>query len=103
MTGFYASLIRLKKNNPALWNGDFGGRMIKIRTNKDKKIFAFHREKEGNRIVVMLNLTKKPVTFKPVLNGIEGDYTEYFTDQKSGLNKSVRLTLKPWGFTVIVK
>ena len=103
MTGFYASLIRLKKNNPALWNGDFGGRMIKIRTNKDKKIFAFYREKEGNRIVVMLNLTKKPVTFKPVLNGIEGDYTEYFTDQKSGLNKSVRLTLKPWGFTVFVK
>ena len=45
MTDFYSDLIKLKKENPALWNGDFGGKMINIKTNKDKKIFAFFREK----------------------------------------------------------
>jgi glycosidase len=103
LTGFYANLIRLKKENPALWNGDFGGKMIKIRTNKDKKIFAFYREKDQNRVIVLLNLSKKPVTFKPLLHGIEDEYTEYFTNQKVGLNKSVKLTLDPWGYKVFVK
>jgi glycosidase len=103
LTGFYANLIRLKKENPALWNGDFGGKMIKIRTNKDKKIFAFYREKDQNRVVVLLNLSKKPVTFKPLLNGIEGEYIEYFTNQKAGLNKSAKVTLDPWGYQVFVK
>jgi glycosidase len=87
LTGFYANLIRLKK----------------IRTSKDKKIFAFYREKDQNRVIVLLNLSKKPVSFKPVLQGIEGDYTEYFTGQKTGLNKSVKLSLDPWGCKVLVK
>jgi glycosidase len=103
MTGFYSDLIKLKKKNPALWNGDFGGKMISVKTNKDKKIFAFFRGKGENRVVVFLNLTKKPVTFKPVLQGIEGEYTEYFTDQKAELSKSVKLTLDPWGYKVFVK
>jgi cyclomaltodextrinase len=103
LTGFYASLIKLKKENPALWNGDFGGKMNKIKTNKDKKIFAFYREKDENRVVVFLNLSKKPVSFKPLLNGIEGEYKEYFANQKAGLNKSVKLTLDPWGYQVYIK
>jgi cyclomaltodextrinase / maltogenic alpha-amylase / neopullulanase len=103
LTGFYANLIKLKKENPALWNGDFGGKMIKIKTSEDKKIFAFYREKDQNKVVVFLNLSKKPVSFKPVLQGIEGDYTEYFTGQKTGLNKSLKLTLEPWGYQVFVK
>jgi glycosidase len=102
-TAFYSELIKLKKNNAALWNGDFGGKMIRIETSKDKKIFAFYREKDGNRVVVLLNFSKKPVSFKSVLNGIEGDYTEYFTGQKAGLNKSVTFTLDPWGYKVFVK
>ncbi len=77
--------------------------MIKIKTNKDKKIFAFYREKDENRVVVFLNLSKKAVSFKPVLKGIEGEYTEYFTGQKTGLDKSVNLTLDPWGYKVFVK
>jgi glycosidase len=103
LTGFYSNLIKLKKNNPALWNGDFGGKMIRIKTNKDKKIFAFYREKDENRVVVLLNLSKKPVSFKPGLEDIEGEYTEYFTTQKTGLSKSLSLTLDPWGYKVYIK
>jgi glycosidase len=103
LTGFYASLIRLKKGNEAIWNGDFGGPMVKIKTNKDKRIFAFYREKGGNRVVVFLNLTKKNVTFKPVLKDLEGEYTEYFTDRKAEFPLSLNLTLDPWGYKVFVK
>jgi len=45
LTGFYRDLVSLKKQNKALWNGDFGGAMVKINTNKENKVFAFYREK----------------------------------------------------------
>ncbi len=103
LTDFYKSLIGLKKGNIALWNGDSGGKMIKIKTNRSNKIFAFYREKDENRVVVFLNLSKKPVLFKPVLNGIEGEYTEYFTGQKTGINKSAKFELDPWGYKVYIR
>jgi len=103
MTGFYSDLIKLKKENPALWNGDFGGNMIKIRTNKASKIFSFYREKGENRVVVFLNLSKKPVSFNPVLQDIDGDYTDYFTGRKAELRKGVSFTFDPWGFKVFIK
>jgi glycosidase len=103
LTGFYQSLIRLKKGNEALWNGDFGGKMVKISTNKDNKIFAYSREKNGSRVLVFLNLTKKQVSFNPVLNGLEGDYTEYFSGEKVSMPLSVNLTLNPWGYKVFIK
>jgi len=103
MTGFYSDLIKLKKSNRALWNGSFGGKMTSIKTNKERKVFAFYRQKDENRVAVFLNLNKRPVTFKPVMKGIEGDYTEYFTGQKTAFDKSVNITLDPWGYQAFVK
>jgi alpha-amylase len=103
MTGFYANLIKLKKGNAALWNGDFGGPMIKVKTNKENKIFAFYREKENNRVVVFLNLTKKSVSFKPALKNLDGEYTEYFTGERTSFPISVNITLNPWGYKVFIK
>jgi glycosidase len=103
MTGFYENLIKLKKANEALWNGEFGGPMVKIKTNRDNKVYAFYREKENNRVVVFLNLTKKKVEFTPVVKGIGGEYTEFFTGQKTALPLSVKVTLAPWEYKVYVK
>jgi glycosidase len=103
MTGFYSDLIKLKKGNTALWNGEFGGPMIKIKTNKDKKVFAFFREKDENRVIVFLNLTKKSVSFKPALKSLDGEYTEYFTKEKLSIPLNVNVTLDPWGYKVFVK
>jgi glycosidase len=103
LTYFYKSLISLKKSNKALWNGDFGGKMVKIRTNKDRKIFAYSREKDDNRVVVFLNLTKKNVSFKPVLRGLEGEYMDYFTSKKTTLPLESDIKLEPWGYRVYIK
>jgi len=103
LTGFYQSLIRVKKGNEALWNGDFGGPMVKVKTNRDNKVFAYSREKGGNRVIVFLNLTKKSVSFQPDLKGLEGEYTEYFTGEKAALPLSVNLTLNPWGYKVFIR
>ena len=84
LTGFYRDLVTLKHENHALWNGNFGGAMVKIKTSKERKIFAYYRQKESNSVLVFLNLTKKPVTFKPDLSPLQsGEYMDYFTKEKT--------------------
>jgi glycosidase len=103
MTEFYSSLIRLKKGNYALWNGDFGGKMIRIKTGKNKKIFAFYREKDDNRVVVILNLSKKTLTFRSQQDDITGEYIEYFTAEKTELNNKLKIKLNPWSYMVLIR
>jgi glycosidase len=103
LSGFYKNLIILKKSNEALWNGDSGGTMTLIKSNKDNRIFSYFREKEGNRVIVFLNLYKKSITFKPDLNGIEGEYMNYFSRQKELLSLKDSIRLDAWGYKVFVK
>lgn len=103
LTGFYSDLIKMKKGNKCLWNGEFGGKMEIIKTNKDNKVFAYYREKDENRIVVFLNLSKKSVVVKPDLKNIEGKYAEYFTGMKSTIPLGDSLRMEPWSYKVLVK
>lgn len=103
MTEFYSDLIKMRKGNKALWNGEFGGTMTILKTNRNKKVFAFYREKEENRVLVCLNLSGKPVTFKFQLKEPEGEYTEYFTNEKLVIPDKRKLELAPWGYKVFVK
>ncbi len=103
LTGFYRNLVSLKKQNKALWNGDFGGPMIKINTSKENKVFAFYREKNENRVVVFLNLSKKSVTVKPVQEKLNGYYSDYFGHEKTVFPLIDSLRLEPWGYRVFVR
>ena len=103
LTVFYKDLIKLKKLNPALSNGEFGAKMEMIKTNKDNKVFCFSREKEGNSVLVFLNLSKKAVAIKPALDKFNGEYTDYFANQKSTVPLADSLRLEPWGYKVLVK
>lgn len=53
---FYTGLLKLKHDNRALWNGQYGGPLQVLDTGNDK-VFAFRREKEGNRVRVTVNLS----------------------------------------------
>jgi len=103
LTGFYRNLVSLKKQNKALWNGDEGGPMVKINTGKDNRIFAFYREKDANRVVVFLNLSKKNVSIKPTEGKLNGEYSDYFTGLRTVLPLTDSLRLEPWGYKVLVK
>jgi 1,4-alpha-glucan branching enzyme len=103
LTGFYRNLVSLKKQNKALSNGDEGGPMIKIRTSKDRQVFAFYREKDANRVMVFLNLSKKSVSIKPSEGNLNGEYSDYFTGLKTAFPLTDSLRLEPWGYKVLVK
>jgi alpha-amylase len=103
LTGFYKDLIKLKKSNNALSNGEFGARMEIIGTNKDNKVFCYSRVKDENRVLVFLNLSKKSVAIKPALENLSGEYSDYFAGVKTTVPLTDSLQLEPWGYKVFVK
>lgn len=103
MTAFYKKLIRLKKENQALWNGEEGGKMEIIKTNQPGKVFAFSREKDGNLLIVFLNLRDKEVALKPVLKNIRGTFTDYFNHSVIEMPDDKPLIIEPWGFRIFIK
>jgi glycosidase len=103
LTAFYKDLINLKKSNPALSNGEFGAKIEMIKTNRDNKAFCFSREKDGNRVLVFLNLSKKDIAIKPVLDNLDGEYTDYFGKIKTTVPLADSVKLEAWGYKVLVK
>jgi glycosidase len=102
-TKFYQTLTSLKRNNEALWNGEFGGRMVRINTNEQDKVFAFVREKNGNSVFTILNLSKDVVNITLESDRYVGDYIEVFSNSKQNFAANQHITLKPWEYKVFVK
>ena len=100
---FYTKLNALKKNNPALNAGADGGMMLQISEGQNDNVFAFSREKDGNQVVVVLNLSNQPQSFKIKGTQISGLYENAFSNQAMDLNENLGLGLKPWGYLVFVK
>ncbi|PXY02597.1 alpha-amlyase [Marinifilum breve] len=96
---FYKSLLHLKKENKALWNGKFGGDMIPI-VNNGKKILSFAREKDGNKVVVVINFNDEEAEFEIKSNIQKGDYTELFSKQKVKLTGQQKIKLPKYGYKV---
>lgn len=54
--GLYTFLLKLKHDNPALWNGQYGGTLAFVETGNDK-VLSFRRAKENNVVTVTVNLS----------------------------------------------
>jgi cyclomaltodextrinase / maltogenic alpha-amylase / neopullulanase len=98
---FYKNLIQLKKDNKALWNGIAGGSFKRIELTDTKNVIAFVREKEGNKVVVIINISKKPRTFMICTNIVDGKYKDVFSGQETELKKYSKMELAPWNYRVL--
>lgn len=97
---FYKKLFALKKSNPALWNGNWGGEMIPI-GNTAEKVLSFARVKEKRKVVVAINFSSSPVSFVMQSKIQEGVFDDFSTGQKKVLDQSVNIDLPAWGFMVL--
>jgi uncharacterized Zn ribbon protein len=96
-------LCDLKHNNRALWSGKHGGKLEKIETDHDNQVYAFTREKDGDRLVVIANLSVKPcsVTLRPGDAVVSNVYLSVFEASTVELTKDMQLNLKPWEYIVL--
>ena len=99
----YKKLFDLKKNNKALWNGKEGGEMSVLQVTGSENVFAFVREKENNKIFVIMNMSDgvKSVNIHDEL--ISGEYIDLFQNQNISIASSAEFSLQPWEYHVFVK
>lgn len=95
---FYKTLLNLRKNNSALAaNASFK----KLRTSNDKAMYCFEREKGGNKVLVVLNLSKTPQEFTWQDQPSEKEWNNIFLMNKEPVDKG--FAIQPWGYVVYEK
>ena len=99
----YKRLFTLKHSNHALWNGAWGGEMVRIYNDKMDRIISFSREKDGDKVIPIINFSDQPVTVK--LHSIyhKGIYKDYFTGKQYEWKGDDEVTVGAWGYLVLVK
>ncbi len=97
---FYRKLLHLKKRNQALWNGRFGGDISRILTGNDLNIFAFTREKNDDKVLVVLNLSGETTDLMFETSGLDGEWMELFSGNKCRFPDHFTLQMKPWEYRV---
>jgi alpha-amylase len=92
---FYKTLLNLRKNNPALAaNASFK----KLATTNDAALYAFEREKNGNKILVILNLSKQAQQLGWKDQPSEKEWNNIFLGNKEPVDKG--FGIEPWGYAV---
>ena len=99
--GFYKTLFDLKHRNKALWNGSWGGPLVKISTGNDEHIYAFIREKDGDKAVVLINMSSKPQVAKLAGAGYGGMYNDVFAGHSYELKEGASIEFTPWSYLVL--
>lgn len=103
MFSFYAQLLQLKKENPALWNAPWGARMIQVVNSEPRSVFSFVRKKDRNRICAMFNFSGQEKQFQILDGPVQGAYRSWQGGGPITLDLGQERVLKPWAFEIWVE
>ncbi len=101
--GIYKMLFQLKHENQALWNGKYGGEMVRIYNDQPTQVISFSREKNGDQVVVIVNYSDKDVAVKLNSDTQSGTFYDLFTKTQYVLKDNKTLALGAWKYLVLVK
>lgn len=100
----FKKLFSLKHQNQALWNGDWGGEMVRIYNDQMERVISFAREKNGDTVLPVINFSDQATTVQLQSKYYAGSYTEWFSGKKYQLNGTDdKFTLGPWEYLVLTQ
>jgi glycosidase len=99
----YARLFKAHHENPALWNGEFGGPVKRLKTSSDDVLYCFTRQKDGNEVVVLLNFSDKPQKVDFVDDVTQTELHSIFNNQLFSIYSKGGVPLPAHGYQVFVK
>ncbi|WP_027376557.1 alpha-amylase family glycosyl hydrolase [Kaistella palustris] len=99
----FSKLFHLKHENQALWNGKYGGEMIRVVNDRQDKIISFYREQNSDAVFPVFNFSDKAVVVNLNTKYFQGKYRELFTDKIFDIKEKTTFTLAPWDYLVLVK
>jgi glycosidase len=103
LVDFYTKINNLKEKNQALWNGNFGGDLQIISPENNKNVLVYTREKNGQKVLVIVNLSAEKQTLNFENSSLKGKYINLFTGKKKSISTGLNENLAPWGYVVYSK
>lgn len=97
----YAALFLLKHKNQALWNGNYGGEMVRIMNDRMDQVISFVREKNGDKVLTFINLSKEKLIVQFDTSFDTGIYQNLFTEQLKTVSETLIVTMEPWAYIVL--
>jgi glycosidase len=91
-------LGKLKTENSALNGGKKSASYKKIATPNDTEIFAFEREKNGEKIIYIANLSDKTISTSLPING---EFVDFITGKKIIFDAKLNTQLQPWQYYIL--
>ncbi len=101
LQSFYARLCTLKSGQQALWNGIHGGKMNRLVSADNNRIYAFIRGE--NEVICLFNFSQGPVDVSLTEGFPAGNYKEYFSGQTMTGGTKASIPLNPWGYRVYIR
>lgn len=98
----FKRLIALKTDNRALWNGLAGGRTRPVMNDTPDQVVSFTREKDGNRVTGVFNLSPEPVVVRLTDGPIAGPAVEWRTGERVMLALDAAIDVPAWTANVYI-
>ena len=96
-----AELIAFRTANPALANGQWGAVMQQVVNDKPQQLFGWVRQKGGNKVVGLFNLSDTPVEARLADGLAAGTYREFRTGDAVSIAAGDTVSLPAWGFRLL--
>jgi hypothetical protein len=103
LASFYKTLFELKQSTPALWNGKYGGSYHLVKNSAGNNIFSFLRRKGDSQILVIINVSNKPVDFTLGDEAALGDWMDVFSGKMIKIVPREKIHLEPWKYMLLKK
>jgi len=97
MAPFYKTLLTLRKTNPALASDASYKKLV---STNDKFVFAYVREKEGRKAVMLFNMSGKGQKFSIKDPVITGEPLNVFMGVTEKVSEALEFSIEPWGYIV---
>ena len=98
----YRKLIHLKKRVPALWNGEYGARMLQVPNSLPAQVLSFVRRQDDVKVFVVLNLSADTADVDFHENLYRDEYIDLFEASCTRIPRTDNLSLPPWAYRVFV-
>lgn len=99
LQAFYQTLLRLRRNHPALQNGD-APELISIPASEP--VFAFVRTSGDRHVIVVLNLSPNDISVKLPEHHITKKFTDIFDGTTIAPGSEILPAMKSWDYKVFV-
>ncbi|WBU88620.1 alpha-amylase family glycosyl hydrolase [Cellulophaga omnivescoria] len=101
--GKYFTLLEklgeLKNTNTALNGGKKAANYTRVNTSNNEAILAFKRDKDGETVYFIANLSN---TIKEATISLNGEFTDYISNNTFTIEENTALKLAPWEYHILI-